>query len=146
MHQYQEIKKAHRDAILFYRMGDFYEMFLDDAVEASKILGIVLTTRDKGKKNPVAMCGVPYHSSSTYISRLIKAGRKVAVCEQGEIEGKGLVRREVVQVLTPGLVNEETHLEGALPNYVMAVSYDEKSAEYGISFADITTGDFGRPQ
>ncbi|MFA5654731.1 MAG: DNA mismatch repair protein MutS, partial [Desulfomonilia bacterium] len=100
MQQYLDIKKLHLDAILFYRMGDFYEMFYDDARTASKILGIALTTRDKGRENPVPMCGVPHHSASSYISRLIRQGLKVAICEQSEPAGaaKGLVRREVVQV------------------------------------------------
>ena len=84
MQQYLDIKRDCSDAILFYRMGDFYEMFYDDAVRASKLLGLALTTRDKGKENPVPMCGVPHHSASSYISRLIRAGNKVAVCEQAE--------------------------------------------------------------
>jgi len=142
MQQYHEIKKQHTDAILFYRMGDFYEMFYQDAIEASKILGIVLTTRDRAKENPVPMCGVPYHSASSYVAKLIKAGRKVAVCEQGEVGGKGLVKREVVQVLTPGLINEETHLDSRSSNYLMAVFQDDKNDSYGIAFTDITTGDF----
>ena len=142
MQQYHEIKNQHTDAILFYRMGDFYEMFYGDAIEASKILGIVLTTRDKAKENPVPMCGVPYHSATSYIAKLIKAGKKVAVCEQGEINGKGLVKREVVQVLTPGLLNEEPHLDSSRPNYLLAVFRDDKMYSYGIAFADITTGDF----
>jgi DNA mismatch repair protein MutS len=142
MQQYHEIKNRHTDAILFYRMGDFYEMFYQDAIEASKILGIVLTTRDKAKENPVPMCGVPYHSATSYVAKLIKAGKKVAVCEQGEVGGKGLVKREVVQVLTPGLVNEETHLDGSSSNYLMAVFYDDKTRSYGIAFTDISTGDF----
>jgi DNA mismatch repair protein MutS len=142
MQQYHEIKNRHTDAILFYRMGDFYEMFYQDAIEASKILGIVLTTRDKAKENPVPMCGVPYHSATSYVAKLIKAGKKVAVCEQGEVTGKGLVRREVVQVLTPGLVNEETHLESNSSNYLMAVYEDDKNHSYGIAYTDITTGDF----
>lgn len=142
MQQYHEIKNRHADAILFYRMGDFYEMFYQDAIEASKILGIVLTTRDKAKENPVPMCGVPYHSATSYVAKLIKAGKKVAVCEQGEVIGKGLVKREVVQVLTPGLVNEETHLDGSSSNYLMAVFCDDRNQSYGIAFTDISTGDF----
>ncbi|HQG30988.1 MAG TPA: DNA mismatch repair protein MutS, partial [Deltaproteobacteria bacterium] len=92
MQQYLDIKKDYRDTLLFYRMGDFYEMFYDDAIRASKILGIALTTRDKGREAPVPMCGVPYHSASSYISRLIRQGIKVAICEQGEMQpnGKGL--------------------------------------------------------
>ena len=119
MQQYLDIKKLHQDAILFYRMGDFYEMFYEDAHIASRILGIALTTRDKGRENPVPMCGVPHHSASSYISRLIKQGLKVAICEQSEPAdaAKGLVRREVVQVITPGLILEDDHLICEKPNY-----------------------------
>jgi len=142
MQQYLEIKAGYPDTILFYRMGDFYEMFGPDALEAAPILGIALTTRDKGKEDAVPMCGVPYHSASGYIARLIKAGRKVAVCEQGEMNGKGLVPREVVQVITPGLIAEDAQLEGRKPNYLMAVCKTERQAVYGLAFIDITTGDF----
>jgi DNA mismatch repair protein MutS len=144
MQQYLEIKKDYRDAILFYRMGDFYEMFYDDAVRASKLLGIALTTRDRNKNNPVPMCGVPFHSASSYISRLIGLGNKVAICEQGEItpDMKGLVRREVVRVITPGLIVEDDHLSGEKSNYLMAVSSTSRPEQYGIAFIDISTGDF----
>jgi len=142
MRQYLEIKAGYPDAILFYRMGDFYEMFGPDALDAAPILGIALTTRDKGKEDAMPMCGVPYHSAHGYIARLIKAGRKVAVCEQGEINGKGLVPREVVQVITPGLIAEDAQLEGRKPNYLMAVCKSERQDLYGLAFIDITTGDF----
>jgi len=142
MQQYYEIKRGLNDTLLFYRMGDFYEMFGDDAVTASRVLGITLTTRDKGKANPLPMCGVPHHSSSGYIARLIKAGFKVAVCEQtaDPSECKGLVPREVVQVITPGLISEENHLDRQRANYLMAVASDGQ--RYGIAFVDISTGDF----
>ncbi len=144
MQQYLDIKKDYRDTILFYRMGDFYEMFYGDAVTASKILSLALTTRDKGRENPIPMCGVPYHSASSYISRLIRQGFKVAVCEQGEVSsnGKGLVHREVVQVITPGLIVEDDQLVSEKPNYLMAVCRDAKKDRYGIAFIDISTGDF----
>lgn len=144
MQQYLDIKKLHLDAILFYRMGDFYEMFYDDARTASKILGIALTTRDKGRENPVPMCGVPHHSASSYISRLIRQGLKVAICEQSEPAGaaKGLVRREVVQVITPGLILEDDHLLCEKPNYLMAACTDAAGSRWGIAFIDISTGDF----
>lgn len=144
MQQYLDIKKDYPDSILFYRMGDFYEMFYEDALTASRILGLALTTRDKGKENPIPMCGLPYHSSSSYISRLIRHGLKIAVCEQGEITGsvKGLVHREVVQVITPGLIVEDDHLVSDKPNYLMAVCRDAKKGCYGIAFIDISTGDF----
>jgi DNA mismatch repair protein MutS len=125
-------------------MGDFYEMFSDDALIASKILGITLTTRDKGKEDAVPMCGVPYHSASSYISRLIRQGMKVAVCEQGEVcsTSKGLVPREVKQVITPGLIIEDDHLVSDHANYLMAVCRDGKKERYGIACIDISTGDF----
>jgi DNA mismatch repair protein MutS len=144
MQQYLEIKRDCADAVLFYRMGDFYEMFHDDAVVASRLLGIALTTRDKGKENPVPMCGVPYHSASSYISRLIRAGHKVAVCEQAEAPSaaKGLVRREVVRIITPGLVVEDDHLVRDRANYLMAVCSSLKNGRYGVAYIDISTGDF----
>jgi DNA mismatch repair protein MutS len=108
MKQYNEIKKEFPDAILLFRLGDFYEMFGDDAIKGSKILNIALTTRERGKENPIPMCGVPYHSVDVYISRLLKAGLKVAVCEQMEEPGlsRGPVRREVTKILTPGTAVE----------------------------------------
>ncbi|HHO74898.1 MAG TPA: DNA mismatch repair protein MutS [Deltaproteobacteria bacterium] len=144
MQQYLDIKRGYQDTILFYRMGDFYEMFHDDAVHASRILGIALTTRDKGRENPVPMCGVPCHAASAYISRLIRLGNKVAVCEQAEIKdgAKGLVPREVVQVITPGLMVEDDHLSTDRANYLMAMSCQPKGNLYGIAFIDISTGDF----
>lgn len=144
MRQYLEIKKLHQDAILFYRMGDFYEMFHEDALTASKVLGIALTTRDKGRENPVPMCGVPFHSADPYISRLIRQGFKVAVCEQSEPAGagKGLVRREVVQVITPGLILQDSHLASDKANYLMAVSSHAGGGSFGAAFIDISTGDF----
>ncbi len=144
MQQYLDIKRDCQDTILFYRMGDFYEMFYDDAIIASKILGLALTTRDKNKDNPVPMCGLPYHSASSYVSRLIKAGHKVAICEQSEVTAgaKGLVHREVVRVITPGLIVEDDHLNREMANYLMAVSTVGLNGSYGIAFIDISTGDF----
>ncbi|PIQ96984.1 MAG: DNA mismatch repair protein MutS, partial [Nitrospinae bacterium CG11_big_fil_rev_8_21_14_0_20_56_8] len=102
MQQYHRIKKEHPDSILFYRMGDFYEMFNEDAKTASGILEIALTSRNKNRSNAVPMCGIPYHSANAYIARLIKAGKRVAICEQVEDPrlAKGLVRREVVRIVT----------------------------------------------
>ncbi|MCU0575698.1 MAG: DNA mismatch repair protein MutS [Desulfobacterota bacterium] len=144
MQQYLDIKRDCADAILFYRMGDFYEMFYDDAVRASKLLGLALTTRDKGKENPVPMCGVPHHSASSYISRLIRTGNKVAVCEQAEPAAgvKGLVKREVVRIITPGLIVEDDHLTREKANYLMAVCGGPRHGSFGIAFIDISTGDF----
>ncbi|HDP25833.1 MAG TPA: DNA mismatch repair protein MutS [Deltaproteobacteria bacterium] len=144
MQQYRTIKEQHKDAILFYRMGDFYEMFHEDAREASRILGIALTTRDKNKDNPVPMCGVPYHSASAYISRLIRMGMKVAICEQSQsgASERGLVHREVVQVITPGLLTDDRHLLNDRANYLMAVSKNPRQEMIGVAFIDISTGDF----
>ncbi|MCI5125759.1 MAG: DNA mismatch repair protein MutS, partial [Candidatus Electrothrix sp. AR5] len=105
LRQYLEIKKQHPGTILFYRMGDFYEMFFEDAETASRVLGITLTSRNKGDKNQVPMCGVPFHAISGYLSKMVKAGYRVALCEQTEDpkEAKGIVKREVVRVVTPGL-------------------------------------------
>ncbi|MGH7254792.1 MAG: DNA mismatch repair protein MutS, partial [Nitrospirales bacterium] len=104
MRQYREVKQGHPEAILFFRVGDFYEMFYRDAEEASRILSIALTSRDKGRPDPVPLCGVPYHAATTYIAKLLKAGRTVALCDQVEDpkQAKGLVRREVVRLYTPG--------------------------------------------
>ncbi|HOM29986.1 MAG TPA: DNA mismatch repair protein MutS [Deltaproteobacteria bacterium] len=144
MRQYLEIKRECPDAVLFYRMGDFYEMFYDDAVEASRILGLALTTRDKGKEHPVPMCGVPFHSAQAYIHRLIKAGRKVAVCEQSEPEAgsRGLMRREIVRVVTPAIALEDDHLERDRANYLMSLWRDPKSRTVGLAFIDVSTGAF----
>ncbi|MFW5783213.1 MAG: DNA mismatch repair protein MutS, partial [Spirochaetota bacterium] len=117
MRQYARIKDEHRDAILFFRLGDFYEMFRGDAVEASRLLGLTLTSRQD-----VPMCGVPYHAAKGYIARLIRAGRKVAICEQvKQPDGKGLADREVVQIVTPGTVTEEDYLEATANNYLVSV-------------------------
>ncbi|PIQ45229.1 MAG: DNA mismatch repair protein MutS, partial [Deltaproteobacteria bacterium CG12_big_fil_rev_8_21_14_0_65_43_10] len=111
--QYLEIKESHKDAILFFRMGDFYEMFFEDAEIASGILDITLTSRDKNKENSVPLCGIPYHSVSPYISKLIDKGYKVAICEQVEDPKKavGIVKREVTRIITPGLVLDTDTLE-----------------------------------
>ncbi|MBT8406043.1 MAG: DNA mismatch repair protein MutS, partial [Deltaproteobacteria bacterium] len=114
--QYLEIKESYQDAILFYRMGDFYEMFFEDAVMASRELEITLTSRDKQADNPIPMCGVPHHAADTYIAKLLERGHKVALCEQVEDprQAKGLVRREVVRVATPGTVLDS--LDSKSPN------------------------------
>src|SRR5512140_2523701 len=107
MRQYLEIKSSYPDAILFFRLGDFYEMFLDDAVKASRILDITLTSRNKNSEGAdVPLCGIPYHSSAPYVAKLIEAGEKVAICEQVEDPktAKGIVKRQVVRVITPGMV------------------------------------------
>ena len=143
MQQYLEIKAQHQDAILFYRLGDFYEMFFDDAEIASKTLGITLTSRNsKDDANRVPLCGVPYHAASGYLAKLIKAGFKVAVCEQVEDpkEAKGVVKREVVRVVTPGLVTEEQLLNDKENRYLAAVC--RKGKLWGLSLLDLSTGEF----
>jgi len=139
MKQYRAIKAQYPDCILFFRLGDFYEMFFEDAKIASQVLQIALTTRDKGKEDPVPMCGVPYFAADTYISKLIKAGYKVAVCEQVEdaSEAKGIVRREVVRVVTPG-----THLPDNPKENAFVLSFYPSGNKTGIALADLSTGEF----
>ncbi len=139
MEQYFEIKNQYRDYLLFYRLGDFYEMFFDDAILASRELELTLTGRDCGEAERAPMCGVPFHSSETYIGKLIEKGYKVAICEQVEDPAlaKGLVRREVVRVVTPGTLIETNLLTEQKNNYLCAVYMGEFS--YGVCFADIST-------
>ena len=143
LRQYKEIKDQHRDCILFFRMGDFYEMFGDDAVLASKELEIVLTARDAGAGNKIPMCGVPYHSAENYITSLIEKGFKVAVCEQTEDPAlaKGIVKREVVRIITPGTITEGKLLEDNKNNFLMSV-FKSKRNNWGLAAADISTGEF----
>ncbi len=142
MKQYVGIKEKHQDCILFYRMGDFYEMFFEDAVIASKILDITLTSRNKGKEDSVPLCGIPYHAASAYITKLIENGFKVAICEQVEDprEAKGIVKREVVRVITPGLVIDDDHLPSKENNFLAGIS--SLDGIFGMAFVDISTGDF----
>jgi DNA mismatch repair protein MutS len=138
--QYLEIKEKHQDAILFFRMGDFYEMFFEDAEVASKILEITLTSRNK--ESGIPLCGVPYHAGSAYIAKLIDHGYKVAICEQVEEPGsaKGIVKREVTRVVTPGLVDDPDNLKRSENNFLMGIFPNED--RFGISFLDISTGEF----
>lgn len=139
MRQYFDIKKDYPDAILFFRLGDFYEMFGEDAKVASRILQITLTTRDKGKQEPVPMCGIPHFSAESYITKLINAGYKVAICEQVQDpkEAKGIVKREVVRVVTPGTHQPENP---KLNNFIVALCPSGK--KHGIAVADLSTGEF----
>ena len=143
MSQYLSVKREHPDAILLFRLGDFYEMFYDDAKTASEILGIALTSRDRSKKNPVPLCGVPYHSAEPHISKLLASGKKVAVCEQmGDPKRtKGIVERKVVRVLTPGAVLDSENLESKTNNFLACVAGDGEDG-FALSFCDISTGEF----
>lgn len=142
LQQYRSIKQQHTDSILFFRMGDFYEMFYEDAYIASKVLDIALTSRDKSKDSGVPMCGVPWHSADFYIAKLVKAGHKVAICEQVEDPkaAKGIVRREVIRVVTPGTFADTAQLQPKTHQYLCGIILEGGQA--GISFADLTTGDF----
>ena len=142
--QYLEIKEQYQDCLLFFRLGDFYEMFYEDAIVASKALDLALTTRDRNVEDPeerTPMCGIPYHAAEQYIARLIAQGFKVAICEQLEDPAlvKGLVKRDVIRVITPGTVTESSMLEESRSNYICAVSL--RNAEGGVAFCDISTGE-----
>ncbi len=140
--QYLSIKEQYPDAILFYRMGDFYEMFFEDAVVASRILEITLTSRNKKDASPIPMCGVPHRAAQGYIARLIEKGYKVAICDQIEdpSQAKGLVKRDVVRVITPGMIIENELLDATTDNYVLSVSCNNGTA--GLAYLDISTGTF----
>jgi len=141
MTQYLKKKEEYKDCILFYRLGDFYEMFFDDAILVSKELELTLTGRDCGLEERAPMCGIPFHAASSYIDRLVSRGYKVAICEQLEDPAlaKGLVKRDVIQVITPGTITEGSNLDGKKNNYIVSV-YVGKYGQ-GICYADITTGD-----
>ena len=142
MRQYLEIKQQYPDAVLFYRMGDFYEMFFEDAVTASRVLDITLTSRNKNKEDSIPLCGIPYHAASPYITKLIDKGFKVAICEQIEDPktAKGVVKRSVVRVITPGLVLDSENLNAKENNYLAAIA--SAKDRFGLAFIDISTGDF----
>lgn len=142
MKQYLQTKEKYKDCILFYRLGDFYEMFFDDAITASKVLDLVLTGRDCGLKERAPMCGIPYHAAEGYIAKLIENNYKVAICEQLTTpdESKDLVVRDVIKVVTPGTVMEESLLNQDKNNYIASVFLQEESI--GVAWADISTGDF----
>ncbi len=164
MQQYHAVKKQHPAALLLFRLGDFYELFYDDAVVASRMLQITLTARNKEKGQAVPMCGVPYHAAENYIARLIKAGHKVAICEQMEVPGPGkkIVRREVIRVLTPGTASGAGLVDAKENNYLAAVARSaaagvaagparrtrrerrgsRSGGVIGLAFVDLSTGEF----
>ena len=144
MRQYQAIKRQHPHALLFFRLGDFYELFYEDAQVAAKELEITLTARHRERGTPVPMCGVPYHAASNYIARLIRRGYKVAVCDQMEEPGQGkkLVRREVVRVITPGTAVDDALLGPRENNYLVACLPDPPRRVAGLAYADLSTGEF----
>lgn len=141
MMQYFKIKENYRDAILFYRLGDFYEMFFDDAKTASRELELVLTGRDCGQEERAPMCGVPFHAAETYIARLVAKGYKVAVCEQTEdpSQAKGIVTRDVIRIVTPATVTESIMLDESKNNYLACIYLKDDTA--GLSFCDVSTGE-----
>src|SRR4051794_16744221 len=147
MRQYLDIKERHPDAIVLFRLGDFYEMFFEDAVIGARLLDLALTTRDKGKDDAVPMCGVPHHAARVYIAKLTELGHKVVLCEQTEDPrlAKGLVKREVVRIVTPGVVVDDEVLDPKLPRYLAALVPGAKAAagngSVGLAYLDATTGE-----
>src|SRR5258706_3237477 len=149
MRQFFAAKGAHPDALLFFRMGDFYELFYDDAVVAARALELTLTARNKGSDDEIPMAGVPHHAASSYIQRLLAQGFKVAICEQMADPStvKGIVPREVVRVVTPGIVYDEAGLAARENHYLVAVDRDGTGngpvdgGSYGIAALDMTTGE-----
>ena len=140
--QYMGIKDEFPDAILFFRMGDFYEMFFDDARIASRILGITLTSRGTFNGEKVPMCGIPHHANKSYIGRLVDSGWKVAICDQTEDPklSKGIVKREVVRLVTPGSVVDEKDLDHKTNLFMAAISGEDGA--YGLAHVDLSTGEF----
>jgi DNA mismatch repair protein MutS len=147
MRQYFEIKERNKDVLLFYRLGDFYEMFYDDALTASRELELTLTGRDCGLDERAPMCGVPYHAVDGYIAKLIEKGYKVGICEQTTLpeKGKGIVEREIVRIVTAGTVTDGAMLADDKNNYLVGIYYDEDEGA-GVSWTDITTGEFSHSQ
>ncbi len=142
--QFLEIKDKHPDKLLLFRMGDFYETFFEDAKTASKLLGITLTSRDKKADNPIPLAGFPYHALNNYLDKLVKAGIKVVICEQTEDpkKAKGLVKRDIVDIITPGSIIDENLIESTDNNYLAVIYKAEQSKKIGLSLLDISTADF----
>src|SRR5947199_3346908 len=154
MRQYLDAKHQHRDALVFFRMGDFYEMFYEDALVAARALDLTLTSRSKDTQgNGIPMCGVPFHAAETYVARLVRKGFRVAICDQTEDarKAKGLVKREVVRVVSPGTLTEATYLDAREPAFIMAVcprlrgsaaSARQADEVLGVALLDLSTGEF----
>jgi DNA mismatch repair protein MutS len=144
MQQYHAIKTRYPHALLLFRLGDFYELFYEDAILASRELQITLTSRNREKGQPIPMCGVPYHAADGYIARLIRGGFKIAICDQMELPGPGkkLVRREVVRVITPGTATDGSVLDARENNYLAAVAKHPSGSPVGLAFVDLSTGEF----
>ncbi len=144
LRQFLEIKNMHKDKLLLFRMGDFYETFFEDAKVASKILGITLTSRNRNADNPIPLAGFPHHALNSYLEKLVKAGLKVVICDQVEDPklAKGLVKREIVDIITPGSILEGKLIDTEGHNFLLAIFHTEKSKKYGFSYLDVSTGDF----
>ena len=146
MRQYLEVKEKHPDCLIFFRVGDFYELFFDDAVKAARALDLTLTSRDKGKEDQVPMAGVPHHAVRQYVSRAVEQGFKVALCDQVEDAklAKGLVRREVTRIVTPGVILDEEQLDARSGCYLAAVVPGAGAGEsvVGLAWLDVSTGEF----
>src|SRR4051794_23096404 len=142
MRQYLDVKDGHPDAIVFFRLGDFYEMFFEDATIAARALDLTLTTRDKGREDAIPMCGVPHHAARGYVAKLVELGHKVVICEQVEDPrlAKGIVKREVVRIVTPGVLLDEDCLEAKTPRYLACVHVGAE--RFGLAYLDVTTGEF----
>src|SRR2546430_13001554 len=138
--EYLRIKAQHQAAILLFRLGDFYEMFFEDAETAAPVLDLTLTARNRGDPDEVPLCGFPAHAAQPYVARLLAAGHPVAICEQTEARGGGLLEREVVRVVTPGTILEEESLDPAAPSLLAALATD--GARYGLAAIDFATGAF----
>ena len=145
MRQFFDAKRQYRDAILFFRMGDFYEMFYEDALTAARALELTLTSRAKDASGgAIPMCGVPYHAGDTYVARLVRKGFRVAICEQMEDpkKAKGVVRREVVRVVSPGTLTDASYLDAREPAFLIALGPAADGAGYGAALLDLSTGEF----